>query len=155
MPRFNVASSTLEQIAFEDIVKLFDKDRCLTPMEWFFFPRGLKAYVYNKDVEEDVEDFFYPARGFFDRDQYRFEVPHPQKYAIGLIVDPCRGNAFDCCMGRFGSPVYAAGVAPRYLERTSILLIFVRGDFSRPSLDARRGKSCWIVSFCLDVTPPF
>ena len=35
---------------------------------------------------EAVEDYFYPARSYFNRDQYMFEVPHAMKYAIGLIV---------------------------------------------------------------------
>jgi len=76
---------------------------------------------------EAVEDYFYPARSYFNRDQYMFEVPHAMKYAIGLIadagvassgarepttyarsqVDPCVGNPYDCCMNWYGSPAYA------------------------------------------------
>ena len=55
---------------------------------------------------EDVEDVFYPARAYFDRDVYAFSPPHPQLYAVGVIVDPCKGTVPDCCMNRFGSPVY-------------------------------------------------
>lgn len=61
---------------------------------------------------EDTQGHFYPARLFFDRDQYVFKPPHPQLYAIGMIIDPCGCMAApatcqaDCCMNRFGSAVY-------------------------------------------------
>ena len=61
---------------------------------------------------KDTQDHFYPARLFFDRDQYVFRPPHPQLYAIGMIVDPCgcmdapETCVPDCCVHRFGSAVY-------------------------------------------------
>ena len=61
---------------------------------------------------KDTQDHFYPARLFFDRDQYVFRPPHPQLYAIGMIVDPCGCMDApdtcvpDCCVHRFGSAVY-------------------------------------------------
>ncbi|KAH8054670.1 hypothetical protein JL722_8611 [Aureococcus anophagefferens] len=88
---------------------------------------GNGALVELLKSNEAVEDYFYPARSYFNRDQYMFEVPHAMKYAIGLIadtgvassgarepltyarsqVDPCVGNPYDCCMNWYGSPAYA------------------------------------------------
>ncbi|KAH8046863.1 hypothetical protein JL720_16268 [Aureococcus anophagefferens] len=48
---------------------------------------GNGALVELLKSNEAVEDYFYPARSYFNRDQYMFEVPHAMKYAIGLIAD--------------------------------------------------------------------
>lgn len=61
---------------------------------------------------EDVEDYFYPARSYFNRDQYTYDIPHPQLYAIGLIVDPCVGNPYDCCTNMFGRGRPASSFPP-------------------------------------------
>lgn len=34
-------------------------------------------------------------------------VSEPTQYVIGLILDPCRDHAADCCSDRFGEPVRA------------------------------------------------
>lgn len=39
---------------------------------------------------------------------YRFDPPLEEDYRIGLIVDPCRGLAPDCCMGVYGTAQYQA-----------------------------------------------
>ncbi|KAH8072166.1 hypothetical protein JL720_11208 [Aureococcus anophagefferens] len=98
---------------------------------------GNGALVELLKSNEAVEDYFYPARSYFNRDQYMFEVPHAMKYAIGLIadtgvassgarepttyarsqVDPCVGNPYDCCMNWYGSPAYARGAEIDASER--------------------------------------
>ncbi|KAG7398188.1 hypothetical protein PHYBOEH_011511 [Phytophthora boehmeriae] len=44
-----------------------------------------------------------------DTDVYSFV--EPTKYVIGLLLDPCRNHAVDCCIDRFGEPAYVDPVA--------------------------------------------
>lgn len=39
-----------------------------------------------------------------DINVYRYETP--TEYSIGLLLDPCRNRAHDCCSDRFGEPAY-------------------------------------------------
>ncbi|KAJ1446662.1 hypothetical protein M885DRAFT_545625 [Pelagophyceae sp. CCMP2097] len=70
---------------------------------------------------EFVEEIFHPDRAgparpsqsgqteraiYFDPDVFHVEAPHAQLYAMGMILDPCKSNAFDCCASQFGTPVY-------------------------------------------------
>ncbi|CAM9598837.1 unnamed protein product [Scytosiphon promiscuus] len=61
---------------------------------------------------EYVEDVFYPERQYGDTDTFVFEFPDSSEYTIGIIVDPCKGNSYDCCHRFYGSPEYPMLVEP-------------------------------------------
>lgn len=47
-----------------------------------------------------------PPLPFSTYNTYSYENPPPSDYAIGILMDPCKSNEYDCCMRRFGSPEY-------------------------------------------------
>jgi hypothetical protein len=59
-------------------------------------------------LHPDVEFYFDPESVLLHTDTYVFDYPVSANYRIGIIVDPCRYNSYDCCMNVFGSPEYAA-----------------------------------------------
>jgi hypothetical protein len=54
----------------------------------------------------DVNLLFYPEREYISSDSYVYEYPESANYRLGLLIDPCRYNAYNCCMNVFGSPEY-------------------------------------------------
>ena len=56
----------------------------------------------------DVNFFFNPESVLLNRDQYVFDYPISANYRIGILIDPCRFNAYNCCMNVFGTPEYPA-----------------------------------------------
>ncbi len=54
----------------------------------------------------DVNILFHPQRALIGADSYVFNYPLSADYRIGLLVDPCRFNAYNCCMNVFGTPEY-------------------------------------------------
>eukprot|EP00904_Undaria_pinnatifida_P012814 jgi/Undpi1/8663/HiC_scaffold_25.g11128.m1 len=61
---------------------------------------------------EYVEDVFYPERQYEDTDTYVYEFPDSSDYTIGIIVEPCKGNSYDCCHRFYGSPEYPMLIEP-------------------------------------------
>mmetsp|Transcript_19797 Transcript_19797/g.33126 ORF Transcript_19797/g.33126 Transcript_19797/m.33126 type:complete len:539 (+) Transcript_19797:100-1716(+) len=59
-------------------------------------------------LHPDVAFFFDPEIVLINRNSYIFDFPESANYRIGIIVDPCRFNSYDCCMNIFGMPEYAA-----------------------------------------------
>jgi len=59
-------------------------------------------------VHPDVEFYFDPESVLLNTDNYVFNFPISANYRIGMIIDPCRFNAYDCCLNVFGSPEYPA-----------------------------------------------
>ncbi|CBN75306.1 conserved unknown protein [Ectocarpus siliculosus] len=55
---------------------------------------------------EYVEDVFFPERQYADTDIFVYEYPDSSDYTIGIIVDPCKGNSYDCCDRFYGAPEY-------------------------------------------------
>lgn len=55
---------------------------------------------------EDVKLEFFHNSQFIYADNYTFEFPIPEDYRLNIIVDPCRGNPFNCCINVFGTPEY-------------------------------------------------
>ncbi|KAG5177455.1 hypothetical protein JKP88DRAFT_256689 [Tribonema minus] len=53
-----------------------------------------------------VETTLHPDRSYFNPDVYTFDYPRASDYAIGILVDPCKGNAHNCCMRSYGAPEY-------------------------------------------------
>ncbi|CEG35708.1 RxLR-like protein [Plasmopara halstedii] len=56
----------------------------------------------QQELREDVE--FRDQISSITTDTYSFV--EPTAYSIGLLLDPCRGHAFNCCIDRFGEPAY-------------------------------------------------
>lgn len=56
----------------------------------------------------DVNLLFYPEREYISSKYYIFDYPESANYRIGILVDPCRFNAYNCCMNVFGQPEYPA-----------------------------------------------
>ncbi|POM77759.1 hypothetical protein PHPALM_4805, partial [Phytophthora palmivora] len=68
-----------------------------------------RAYVEEQselEVEIDTRD----PNATIDTDIYSCNVyisfVEPTEFVIGLLLDPCRNRAVDCCVDRFGEPAY-------------------------------------------------
>ncbi|CAM9416203.1 unnamed protein product [Hapterophycus canaliculatus] len=61
---------------------------------------------------EYVEDVFHPVRQYGDMDTFVYDFPDPSDYTIGIIVDPCKGNSYDCCHRFYGAPEYPMLIEP-------------------------------------------
>ncbi|CAM9623678.1 unnamed protein product, partial [Ectocarpus sp. 13 AM-2016] len=59
-----------------------------------------------------VEDVFFPERQYADTDIFVYEYPDSSDYTIGIIVDPCKGNSYDCCNRFYGAPEYPMLIDP-------------------------------------------
>lgn len=70
--------------------------------------RNTESLVEEVTSHPDVNLLLHPKRALLENDFYLFEYPQSAKYRIGLIVDPCRFNAYNCCINVFGSPEYPA-----------------------------------------------
>ena len=60
------------------------------------------------ETHPDVEFFFDPDSALLYTDNYVFDYPLSAKYRIGILMDPCRFNSYNCCMNVFGTPEYPA-----------------------------------------------
>lgn len=56
----------------------------------------------------DVEFYFNPESALLEKNNYVFDFPLSAKYRIGIIIDPCRFNRYNCCVNVFGTPEYPA-----------------------------------------------
>jgi hypothetical protein len=56
----------------------------------------------------DVIELFYPEKKYIYNDYYVESMPESATYRIGIILDPCRYNTYNCCMNVFGTPEYPA-----------------------------------------------
>eukprot|EP01034_Spumella_vulgaris_P029738 gene29738-36833_t len=56
----------------------------------------------------DTNLFFYPERALASDATYVFNYPLSADFRIGLLIDPCRHNVYNCCMNVFGTPEYPA-----------------------------------------------
>jgi len=54
----------------------------------------------------DVNYFFHPSRARPFTNGYSFDFPVTGDFRVGLIVDPCKYNNYDCCNNVFGTPEY-------------------------------------------------
>lgn len=54
----------------------------------------------------DTNLYFFPDRAGPSKDNYTFDYPDPADYRIGINIDPCRFNSYDCCLNAFGSTEY-------------------------------------------------
>ena len=46
----------------------------------------------------DTNFYFYPERQYLYKSTYTFDFLTSVDYRIGLLVDPCRFNSYNCCM---------------------------------------------------------
>jgi hypothetical protein len=58
------------------------------------------------ETHPDVNFYYNPSSVLLDNNKYVFSYPLSAKYRIGIIVDPCRFNNYNCCMNVFGAPEY-------------------------------------------------
>jgi hypothetical protein len=56
----------------------------------------------------DTNLFFNPDRALMSDANYVFDYPLSAQYRIGILIDPCRFNSYNCCMNVFGTPEYPA-----------------------------------------------
>lgn len=54
----------------------------------------------------DVNLKYYPEREYINTKFYKYDYPESANYRIGILLDPCRFNAYNCCMNVFGQPEY-------------------------------------------------
>lgn len=60
----------------------------------------------------DVNLIFNPNSIYNTTNYYIYDYPLTTDYRIGIIMDPCRSNSYNCCMNVFGSPEYPALLKP-------------------------------------------
>lgn len=60
----------------------------------------------------DVNLLYNPMSIYNNTNYYIFRYPISTEYVIGINIDPCRGNAYNCCMNVFGSAEYPALLRP-------------------------------------------
>lgn len=77
----------------------------------------------------DVLTKFYPDALELRNSYYIFDYPISAKYRIGLLIDPCRFNSYDCCANTFGSAEYPALLTPG-LEQDRVYKYIVLGNDS-------------------------
>eukprot|EP00953_Heterococcus_sp_UTEX-ZZ885_P015682 8832-Heterococcus_DN1.PRE.1 len=64
------------------------------------------------ELTQDLEDGkfvsakFHPEHSYASTSNYTFAFPRASDYSIGLLVDPCKGNKYDCCVRAYGAPEY-------------------------------------------------
>jgi hypothetical protein len=76
----------------------------------------------------DVVTDFFPQSVLLQNNYYVYDYPDVSKYRIGLLVDPCRGNSYDCCMNTYGSAEYPALLTPG-IEQDRVYKYIVIGIF--------------------------
>ncbi len=59
-------------------------------------------------MNPDVIDIFYPDNKLIPNDYYVDDLPESANYRIGMLLDPCRYNSYNCCMNVFGTAEYPA-----------------------------------------------
>ncbi|CAM9978182.1 unnamed protein product, partial [Phaeothamnion confervicola] len=60
---------------------------------------------------EYIAAYLDPELGQIETKFYVYESLDSSAYAMGLIVDPCKGQSYDCCHRRYGTPQYAVDAA--------------------------------------------
>eukprot|EP01040_Poterioochromonas_malhamensis_P004475 gene4473-4798_t len=75
-----------------------------------------------------VEDYF-PDSLLIPNDYYVYDYPISAKYRLGILVDPCRDNDYNCCNNTFGTPEYPALLTPG-LEQDRVYKYIVLGNDS-------------------------
>jgi hypothetical protein len=64
------------------------------------------------ELTEELEDGkyvsakFHPEHSYANTNNYTFAFPRASDYSIGLLIDPCKGNKYDCCVRAYGAPEY-------------------------------------------------
>lgn len=69
---------------------------------------GEDALIGEIQSHPDVNLYYYPERGLIPSTSYVYDYPLSADYRIGILIDPCRYNAYNCCMNVYGSSEYHA-----------------------------------------------
>lgn len=69
---------------------------------------GIDSLLGEIKSNPDTNLFFYPERALIPANTYTFDYPLSADYRIGILIDPCRYNAYNCCMNVYGSAEYRA-----------------------------------------------
>jgi hypothetical protein len=54
----------------------------------------------------DTNYYFYPERQYLYTSTYTFDFLTTADYRIGILVDPCRFNSYNCCMNGIWIYIY-------------------------------------------------
>eukprot|EP00752_Nemacystus_decipiens_P006299 g5679.t1 len=87
-----------------------------TPLFEENMEKGQADLISSLKGGEYVDQVFHPERQYEDTDKFVFDFPDSSDYTIGIIVDPCKGNSYDCCHRFYGAPEYPLLIDP---DRTS------------------------------------
>ena len=60
------------------------------------------------ETNPDTNLHFFPSSALLNNDNYVFDYPQTGDFILNLLIDPCRFNAYNCCVNTFGTPVYPA-----------------------------------------------
>lgn len=70
------------------------------------------------DRNPEVQFYLNPRSALIYSNSYVFDFPLSSSYRIGILIDPCRLNSYDCCMNVFGTAEYPALIkSPLEAER--------------------------------------
>ena len=60
------------------------------------------------ETHPDVNFLYNPSSVLLYTNNYVFDFPLSAKYRIGMLIDPCRYNSYNCCVNIFGTAEYPA-----------------------------------------------
>lgn len=73
-------------------------------------------------------EVFDPKSLYIKSDFYKEDYPLSQYYRIRILMDPCRYNAYNCCMSVFGAPEYPALLSPNLEPERVVKPIVLASD---------------------------
>ena len=59
---------------------------------------------------------------------YSFDYPTTDKYIIGMLIDPCRLNSYNCCINVFGTAEYPVLIASKLESERVVLYDVIASD---------------------------
>jgi len=89
---------------------------------------GTETLIAQLETNPDVNLIFNPASAFPNNDYYVFDYPLATQFRLGLLVDPCRFNNYDCCMEVFGTAEYPALLNSQLQQERVFKYIVIASD---------------------------
>lgn len=76
----------------------------------------------------DVNLMFYPEREYISNKFYVYDYPESANFRIGILIDPCRFNPYNCCINVFGQPEYPALLSANLEQERSFKYKVIASD---------------------------
>lgn len=91
-----------------DILSFSTCNNCASFSDLQTLAAGKEELIGEIQSHPDVNLMYYPERGLISADSYVYDYPLSADYRIGILIDPCRYNSYNCCMNVYGSAEYHA-----------------------------------------------